>query len=368
MGKIRLVEVVGQQGPHTPRRPEPGSEVWMAIDISRTKLVYCVRWGGAEQRRLSTPMGLEHIRALVEQYHDCRVHVVYEACGFGYEIAWWLQEHGVATTVIAPSRMERAPGLAVKTDRLDAGKMARKLEKGELKAIYVPPRTIHEQRALGRTYAQCVKERKRAQVRIRALMQDHAKLGPLPAQGWKAYSDWLAGQKLAPPLELSVHAHLQLRRLADQQARHLRAQLEVVAASEAYATLVRALCTQSGVGTLSAIRLVLELGDIERFRTTGALPHYLGLTPSEYTSGVDINYRGHIMKCGPGMLRATVLQCAWAAVRRGVDQDLVHIFDHLAPRIGRKRAIVAVARRLVIKLRRRWLEVGQSAPAVAATA
>ena len=76
--------------------------------------------GCAEQRRLSTPMGLEHVRALVEQYQDCRVHVVYEACGFGYEIAWWLQEHGVATTVIAPSRMERAPGLAVKTDRLDA--------------------------------------------------------------------------------------------------------------------------------------------------------------------------------------------------------------------------------------------------------
>ena len=53
MGKIRLVEVVGQQGPSTPRRPDPGSAVWMAIDISRTKLVYCVRWGGGEQRRLS---------------------------------------------------------------------------------------------------------------------------------------------------------------------------------------------------------------------------------------------------------------------------------------------------------------------------
>src|ERR1700675_4115804 len=185
MGKIRLVEVGGQQGPHTPRRPDPGSEVWMAIDISRTKLVYCVRWGGAEQRRLSTPMGLDHVRALVEQYRECRVHVVYEACGFGYEIAWGLQEQGGATTVIAPSRMERGPGLSVKTDRLDAGKMARKVEKSELKAIYVPSRTIHEQRAIGRTYAQCVKERKRAQVRIRALLQEHAKLGPLPAQGWK---------------------------------------------------------------------------------------------------------------------------------------------------------------------------------------
>jgi len=177
MGKIRLVEVVAQPGPHTPRPPQPGSPVWMSIDISRTKLVFCVRWGGAEQRRLSTPMGLEHVRALVEQYRDCRLHVAYEACGFGYEIAWWLQAQAVATTVIAPSRVERAPGPSVKTDRLDVGKMARKLEKAELKPIYIPSHTIHEQRAFGHTYAQCVKERKRAQVRIRALMQEHSAPG-----------------------------------------------------------------------------------------------------------------------------------------------------------------------------------------------
>ena len=246
--------------------------------------------------------------------------------------------------------------------------MWRSARSTQLKAIYVPSRTIHEQRASGRTYAQCVKERKRAQVRIRALLQEHAQLGPLPAQGWKAYREWLEGQTLAPPLELSVQAHLQLRRLADLQARRLRAQLEVVAASEAYSKLVRAWCQQSGVGTLSAIRFVLELGDIDRFPTTGSLPHYLGLTPSEYSSGVDINYRGHIMKCGPGMLRATVLQCAWAAVRRGVDQDLVHVFERLAPRIGRKRAIVAVARRMAIKLRRLWLTAVSPTPAATSPA
>ncbi len=357
MGKIRLVEAVGQQAAKTPHRPAAGSDVWIAIDISRTKLVYCLRWDGGEQRRLSTPMGLEHVRALVEQYRDCRLHVAYEACGFGYEIAWWLQEQGVSTTVIAPSRVERAPGLSVKTDRLDAGKMARKLEKGELKAIYVPPRTLHEHRAFGRTYAQCVKERKRAQVRIRALMQEHSRLGPLPVQGWEAYSQWLLRQQLPQPIEMSVKAHLLLRALADQQARRMRAQLAVLAASEPYKGLVTQLCKQSGVGSLSAIRLVVELGDIDRFVTKGSLPHYLGLTPSEYSSGVGVNRRGHIMKCGPGSLRATVLQCAWAAVRRGTDSELIAVFERLSPRIGRKRAIVAVARCLAIKLRQRWLAV-----------
>ena len=148
----------------------------------------------------------------------------------------------------------------------------------------------------------------------------------------------------------------------------MRAQLEALAASESYAKVVKALCEQSGVATMSAIRLVLELGDIDRFPTTGALPHYLGLTPSEYSSGVETNYRGHIMKCGPGTLRAILLQCAWAAVRRGIDQDLVQVFERLAPRIGRKRAVVAVARRLAIKLRRLWLQVVYPPPAAAVPA
>jgi hypothetical protein len=169
--------------------------------------------------------------------------------GFGYELAWWLQEHGVAGMVIAPSRVERMPGLQVKTDRVDVGKLARKLEKGDLKAIYIPSRTVHEQRQLGRTYAQSL---------------------------------------------------------------------------------------------------------------------YLGLTPSQYRSG-ELDHRGHTLKCGPGFLRA-LLQCAWSAVRQGRDTDLKECFDRLALRIGRKRAIVAVARKLAIKLRGRWrthLVSSEPAPAVA---
>ncbi len=368
MSKIGTVKVVGQEGSPAPRRPAAGTPVCMAIDISRSTAVYCLRWEGAEQRRLSTPLGMSHVNALVEQYRECPLHVAYEACGFGYELAWQLQEQGVAVSVIAPSRIERAPGRQVKTDRVDVGKMARKLEKGELKAIYIPSRTIHEQRQLGRTYAQCVKERKRAQIRIRSMLQEQGRLGPLPKAGWKAYTRWLEAQELPEPVRLCVCAHQQLRTLADQQAQRLRRELRTLARSEAYKPLIHALCAQAGVGWLSAIRFVLELGDIGRFATTAALPHYLGLTPSQYSSG-EVDHRGHILKCGPAALRAMLLQCAWSAVRRGSDADLQERFARLAPRIGRKRAVVAAARRLAIKLRARWLQVvSASAPTHAAAA
>lgn len=367
MEKIGVVEGRWQEGWPAPQRPPDGTPVWMAIDISRSKAVYCLRWEGSEQRRLSTPLGIQHVRAVLESYRGCQMHVAYEACGFGYELAWWLQEQGVAVMVIAPSRVERVPGLQVKTDRVDVGKLARKLEKGDLKAIYIPSRTVHEQRQIGRTYAQSLKERKRAQVRIRSLMQEQGRLGPLPAAGWKVYRSWLSVQNLPEPVRLCVQAHEQLRAVADQQAKRMNAELYTLARSAAYRPLVQALSAQSGVGWQSAIRLVLELGNIDRFRTTDALPHYLGLTPSQYSSG-ELDHRGHTLKCGPGFLRALLLQCAWSAVRSGRDPALKERFDTLAPRIGRKRAIVAVARKLAIKLRGRWrthLVTSEPASAVA---
>lgn len=353
MAKIRLEAIPEQGESRTPRRPTAGTPVSMAIDVSRSKWVYCVRWDNAEQRRLSTPAELRHLQAVVGQYRDCPLHVAYEACGFGYEPAWWLQEQNVAVTVIAPSRVERAPGLGVKTDRIDAGNLARKLEKGELKGIYIPARAVHEQRQLGRTYGQCVRERQRAQIRIRSLLQEQGRLGPEPRLGWTAYRTWLATQELAVPVRACVQAHEQLRALADQQAQALRRALRQLARSATYQPVVHALCAQRGVGPLSAIRLVLELGSIERFAHRAALPHYLGLTPSQYSSG-ELDHRGHILKCGPAHLRGLLLQCAWAAVRPGRDAGLRAVFERLAPRRGRKRAIVAVARRLAVQLHRSW--------------
>jgi transposase len=88
-----------------------------------------------------------------------------------------------------------------------------------------------------------------------------------------------------------------------------------MARSQDYRDIVAALCTRRGVGALSAIRFILELGDVRRFPTADSIGHYLGLIPSEYTSGGTL-HRGHLLKCGPGSLRAAMLQCGWASVRQ----------------------------------------------------
>lgn len=346
-------------------RPQPGTEVKIAVDLSRSKWVYCVRWEGAERLRLSTGGEIKHLQALVRRYEGCPVHLAFEACGFGYELAWWAREEKIAVTVIAPSRMERAPGVQVKTDRLDVGRMARQLEDGSLKSISVPGRAGHERRQVVRTYGQAVKERKRAQVRIRSLLQEHGRIGPAPRAGWTAYREWLGTQQLPEDVKLCVETLLAMRSLADHKAQLLEQRLLAMARSQDYRQIIAALCTQRGGGALSAIRFLLEIGDVCRFPTADSIGHYLGLPPSEYSSG-DTLQRGHILKCGPGSLRAAMLQCGWASVRKGGDASLRAVYDRLAPRTGKKRAIIAVTRRLVVRLRARWLEVWEEGRAAAA--
>jgi transposase len=354
MKKLRLVPVEdqGQKG------PQRGQDVYVAIDLSRRKWVYGLRWGGELRRRWSSPAGLEHVHAVVKEYAGCRLHVVYEACGFGYEIAWWLEEQPeVEVTVIAPSRVARVPGPRVKTDGTDVREMACKLEGNQLKAIFVPRRPEHQRRQLSRTYAQVMKECKRARVRLRSLLQEQGLVGPEPKRGWAAYQRWLAQQDLAPPLALCVRELLEVRQTARHSAACLKQAILDLSVQPEYRAVVAALSEQPGVGAFTAMRFVLEVGDIQRFATADSIANYLGLTPSQYSSG-PIDHRGHVLKASLASVRGWLVQCAWASL--DADVALTRCFERLAPRIGRKRAIVAVARRLSVRLRARWLEVLRS--------
>jgi transposase len=300
---------------------------------------------------------LRHLQALVQPFASSQLHVVYEACGFGFEIAWWLQEQKIDVMTIAPSKVERAPGLRVKTDRLDAAKMALKREQSQLKGIYIPPRACHENRQLSRTYLQALKDRRREQTRIRSLIQEHGLLGPAPALGWVRYRQWLEAQELPEPVAFSVRSLLALRESADRAAKELRREILALASTPSYRPVITALTGQPGVGPFGAMLFMLELSTVTRFRTGKALAHYLGLTPSEYSTAETIR-RGSILKCGPGLVRALVVQFAWRSVRRDQgDPKLRAVYDRLHSRTLSKRAIIAVARRLVVSLHQRWSSV-----------
>lgn len=340
--------------------PRADEVIYVGIDLGKTKWAYHVRWGGQARQSFAAPAGLEHLQALVERYPGNRFRIAYETCGFGYSITWWAQSWGkqvIETVAVAPSKLERAPGRRVKTDRIDACRLALEAEKSGCKRVWVPPRELTEARQVNRTQIQIAKEVRRAQTQIRSMMTAHGYTGPEPTKGWGAYVTWLEQVSMSTELRVCVDHLRSLRDKAAELNTGLRAELRALGRKEPYRTPFLALQGIVGIGWLTAIRLVLELGDIGRFSTRGSLSHYLGLTPSEYSSS-DSECRGPIMKCGPKQIRSWLVECAWTAIRK--DEELRAVYRRIcgqsASRDLKKKAITAVARRLAVRVRGVWRE------------
>jgi transposase len=339
--------------------PRPDQAVYVGIDLGQNKWVYAIRWGGQERQRFAGPSELSHLQALVKRFALNEVHIAYEACGFGYQISRWAQQYSeqvVRVTVVPPSTIEQQPGRRVKTDRIDARKLARKLEQGDLKTVWVP--TVEQERArqISRTQQQMAKERRRAQMQVRSMLRAHSYKAPQGTRSWKAYAHWLEQVTLPEELRQCVGCLMGLREQAARNESELLRQLHRMSKQEPYAKVVDAWSEKiNGIGWLSAMRNLLELGDVERFPRRGSLPHYLGVTPSEYSTGDDTQ-RGKVLRCGPAQVRSWLIENAWVAVR--TDASSRELFNRIAgfsPTADQKKvAIVAVARRMAIQLRAVW--------------
>ena len=349
--------------------PSVGQAVYIGIDQGLNKWVYAIRWGGEQRQTFAGASELSHLQALVKRFAGNEVHVAHEACGFGYQISRWAQQYTeqvVRVTVVPPSTIEQQPGRRVKTDRVDARKLALKLEHGELKKVWVPTVEQEQARQLSRTQQQMAKERRRAQIQVRSLLKAHSYKAPQGTRSWSSYVGWLEQLPLPVALQQCVGCLIRMREHAANSESELLGQLHKLSNEAPYAKVVQAWTKEmKGVGWLSAIRNLLELGDVERFPRRGSLPHYLGLTPSEYSTGDDVQ-RGAVLRCGPAQVRSWLIENAWVAVRR--DLPLKALFYRIAgpapTAVQKKVAIVAVAHRMAIKLRALWKQAVTPSEAV----
>jgi transposase len=138
-----------------------------------------------------------------------------------------------------------------------------------------------------------------------------------------------------------------------QLKKELVLQLRKLARSDQYKGSVRLLMSAPGIGMLTAIRLALEWGNVSRFGRKEEFASFLGLVSSEYSSG-DKEHRGHITKQGNRSVRRWLVECSWVAIR--YDPVLLEKFRRVLRSCGsKKKAIVAVARKMALRLRRALL-------------
>ena len=287
--------------------------LWVALDAHKLSIVVATlppSGGRPEVSRIeNTPTA---IRRLIDRLGGrAGLAVAYEAGPTGWAIKRLLDKLGVACDVIAPSLVPVRPGDRVKTDRRDAKRLVRLLRAGELTFV-MPP--TPEQEGL-RDLIRCREDLRDARTRARhRVIKALLRYGHVFSDGkhWTIkHRTWLAQQRLADPVAQlaleTMRAHLEM---IETQMRTVDAQLERLAHQERWTPGVRVLTSFRGIATLTALSLLAEIGDFRRFGSARELMRYLGLTPSEYSSG-DSQHRGHITKAGPVHTRRLLIEAAW---------------------------------------------------------
>jgi transposase len=338
-----------------------GSLLKIGLDIHREKFVVVAQYDHATPRpphRFAPAEFVPWVEARLREGFE--VHVVYEACGFGYGLYRALLQAGAYCYVIAPQKLDER-NTRVKTDGRDGQALCLRLDrylagnKNSLAVIRVPSEEEERARHCGRQREQLVHHRQKLEAQGRDLLIGHGL--PAPARWWRPQS-WSRLGKLLP---VWILPHLEVYRpvllALDQQIRALTIELEKAAPA----------ALPKGMGALSTVVISREICNWQRFNNRRQVSSYTGLCPGEYSSGTKRVARS-ITKHGNGRLRAALVELAWRLVRyqpryHAVQKRLTVLAKGAqATRADRKKAIVAVARQLAVDLWR--LHTGRCTPPI----
>lgn len=241
------------------------------------------------------------------------VRLCYEASSAGYVLKRWLDdlgEPGISCEVIAPSLIPKASGDRVKTDKRDAKRLALLYKAGLLQPVRVPSPEEETVRSLVRLMTSLTRDLTRAKNRVTKYLRS---LGFVYAEKttWsERHRNWIVSLPLGEIERLIVQTNLDSLDALERQRDELEKRLEQLARAETYWPKVQALLSLRGIGLYSAMVLLTEIGDARRFGSPTQLMSYLGLVPSERSSG-DKERRGGITKAGNSHARWILAEAAW---------------------------------------------------------
>ena len=243
---------------------------------------------------------------------EARLSFVYEAGSCGYVLHRKLSDAGYECHVIAPSLIPKKSGDRVKTDRRDAQMLARLHRAGELTPVWVPGTEQESMRDLSRLREDLKEQERHLKQRLSAFLLRNGQTGPSKIAKWTIkYWIWVADLSFPQP---TTHVVLQeyVDAIKESQKRIASIETEITRSLDSYslAPMVRALMTMRGVDLVTAFTIVAELGDLSRFHTAPRFMAYLGLVPSEASSGGSTK-RGPITKTGNGHVRRVLVESAW---------------------------------------------------------
>ena len=282
--------------------------------------------------------------------------MAYEAGPFGFWLLDRLVLDSIEAIVVPPSLIPIESGNKVKTDKRDSRKLATLLEKNMLKRVYVLTTEEREHRDLLRTRRQIVDHRNNVARQIKSRLLFYGISSPFTSTTrWSlAYVEWLKTitfettyLKEAFDLLIELYEYLTL------QIARIDRTVVLLCRDKKYRHKIKLLCTAPGIGKLTAIEPLVELQDITRFKSAEEIASYIGLTPAEYSTG-ERTRQGRITRCGNKRVRTYLVESTWVLITK--DPYLRAKYLRLKSERGGKRAVIAIARTFLIRLRRMPLD------------
>jgi transposase len=236
----------------------------------------------------------------------------YEAGPCGYGIFRQLRGLGHLCIVVAPSLIPHKPGDRVKTDRRDALSLARLHRAGELTAVWVPDEVQESMRDLTRCREDAKQMQRKARQQLGAYLLRYGRTFGESRNWTQKHQAWLEKQRFDSELaQMVFDDYLEAVRRTTDRVVELEGRLQKAAESWSMWPTVQALMALRGVNLIAAMTIVAEIGDLTRFESPRQLMAYLGVVPSEHSSGQKTR-RGAITKTGNGHVRRVLVECSWS--------------------------------------------------------
>jgi transposase len=329
-------------------RDYTGKTVYLGMDVHKNTYAVTAICDGQVVKRDTIKASPAVLIAYCKKYYvGAQIEGAYEAGFCGFHLHRSLVAEGIKNIVVDAAGIEVAVGDRVKTDKRDSLKLATHLSQGRLKGIHVPSVVREDQRAVTRLRETFVRQRSRVACQLKSLLHQH---GLIKADDKRLVSPkWikeLRALTLSPGVKFSLEQYMDMWLHMYTKVKEINKEIENQAQKDN--TLETVYKSVPGIGVTSARVLANELEDTMQFANERQLFSFVGLTPSEYSSGEHVR-QGHITRQGRPILRKILVQAAWKAIYK--DPALGRIFDQLSARVGVKKAIVGMARRLIGRIR-----------------
>jgi len=313
---------------------------------------------------------IEYLIQFAQKHHSARIVFVYEASGQGYGLYDLLSMQGIECYVLSPTHLPKtAKSKKNKTDAKDAQMLLEQvrgyvLAGNKLPIVWTPPQALRDDRELVRARLETAEASTRVKLKILAMLKRYNRSLPVWFQknrSWtKRFVAWLREEAeglvktVMPVLQSLIERFETFRSQITTLDRHIRH----LSKTPRYQAAADKLFKMSGVGPLTAMVFLTEMGDLGRFSNRREVAAYLGLCPSSHESGEANDRKGHITRQGPSRLRKVLCQAAWAAVRHDAKQRAT--WERIkGDKKGRgKKAIVAIMRRMAICMWHEALSMG----------